>query len=78
MTILFVILPLAIALSALAVLAFLWATFKGQLDDLETPAVRLLCDELREPVRSAAQGQAAAPDGEPKNPSRVAPVRAGR
>ena len=48
MMILFVVLPLAVCLSALAAAAFLWATRTGQFDDLETPAVRLLCDELRE------------------------------
>ena len=48
MTVLFLVLPVAILLSAVAVAAFLWATNTGQFDDLETPAVRLLCDELAE------------------------------
>jgi cbb3-type cytochrome oxidase maturation protein len=48
MTVLFVILPLATLLSAIAAVAFLWATRSGQFDDLATPAVRLLCDELKE------------------------------
>lgn len=48
MTVLFLVLPLAILLSALAAGAFLWATRAGQFDDLETPAVRLLGDELAE------------------------------
>jgi len=46
--VLFVVLPLAVTLSGLAAAAFLWATRAGQFDDLETPAVRLLCDELTE------------------------------
>lgn len=46
MTVLFLVLPLAVALSALAALAFVWATRRGQFDDLETPAVRLLCDDV--------------------------------
>jgi cbb3-type cytochrome oxidase maturation protein len=46
MTILFVVLPLATLLSVLAMIAFAWAARKGQFDDLTTPAVRLLCDEL--------------------------------
>jgi cbb3-type cytochrome oxidase maturation protein len=46
MSVLFLVLPLAVALSALAALAFAWATRSGQFDDLETPAVRLLTDEL--------------------------------
>lgn len=48
MTVLFVVLPLAVVLSGLAAAAFLWATRAGQFDDLQTPAVRLLCDELAE------------------------------
>lgn len=48
MTVLFVVLPLAVILSALAALAFVWATRRGQFDDLTTPAIRLLTDELSE------------------------------
>ena len=50
MSVLFVVLPLAVVLSGLAAAAFLWATRTGQFDDLQTPAVRLLCDELAERV----------------------------
>jgi cbb3-type cytochrome oxidase maturation protein len=46
MTVLFVVMPLAVVLSGLAALAFVWATRRGQFDDLDTPAVRLLTDEL--------------------------------
>jgi len=45
-SVLFIVLPLAVVLSGLAALAFVWATRRGQFDDLETPAVRLLCDDL--------------------------------
>lgn len=48
MSVLFVVLPLATLLSAIAAIAYLWATRSGQFDDLTTPAVRLLCDELPE------------------------------
>jgi len=48
MTVLFVVLPLAVLLSGLAAVAFVWATRRGQFDDLETPALRLLTDELEE------------------------------
>jgi cbb3-type cytochrome oxidase maturation protein len=48
MTVLFLVLPLAVLLSLLAAFAFAWATRRGQFDDLETPAVRLLTDELSE------------------------------
>jgi cbb3-type cytochrome oxidase maturation protein len=52
MTALFVVLPLAVLLSIGAALAFVWATRRGQFDDLETPAVRLLCDDLGERTRA--------------------------
>ena len=45
MTVLFIVLPLAVVFSAAAVAAFLWSTSSGQLDDLETPALRMLRDE---------------------------------
>lgn len=45
MSILFLILPITLLLSAGAVAAFAWATQSGQFDDLETPAIRLLHDE---------------------------------
>ena len=48
MTVLFVVLPVALVLSGFAAAAFLWATRAGQFDDLQTPAVRLLCDDLAE------------------------------
>ena len=45
MTVLFVVLPLAVAFSGAAVAAFLWSARSGQLDDLETPALRMLRDD---------------------------------
>jgi len=45
MSVLFVVLPLAVAISAFAVVAFLWSARSGQLDDLETPPLRILRDD---------------------------------
>lgn len=45
MTALFLILPLTLVFSGAAVAAYLWATRSGQLDDLETPPLRMLRDE---------------------------------
>jgi cbb3-type cytochrome oxidase maturation protein len=42
---LYVVLPLALIVSAAAVLTFLWALRRGQFDDLETPAHRILHDD---------------------------------
>ena len=46
MSALFVVLPLALIVAAVAVGAFVWATRRGQFDDLETPAVRMLHDDV--------------------------------
>ncbi|MFO0923090.1 MAG: cbb3-type cytochrome oxidase assembly protein CcoS [Pirellulales bacterium] len=45
MSVLFVALPAAILLAASAVVAFIWATRRGQFDDLETPRWRILLDD---------------------------------
>lgn len=48
----FVLLPLALLIAAIAVGFFIWAAMSGQFDDLDTPAVRILFDEER-PDRTA-------------------------
>ncbi|MDG0816017.1 cbb3-type cytochrome oxidase assembly protein CcoS [Bdellovibrio svalbardensis] len=45
MNILILMIPMALILGIGFVSAFLWATSKGQFDDLETPAHRMLKDE---------------------------------
>jgi cbb3-type cytochrome oxidase maturation protein len=45
MSALFVVLPLALLLVGLSVAAFLWAARRGQFDDLDTPAIRVLHDD---------------------------------
>ena len=47
----FVLLPLALLIAAIAVGFFIWAARTGQFDDLETPAVRILFDD-EEPRRT--------------------------
>ena len=46
----FVLLPLALLIAAIAVGFFIWAARTGQFDDLDTPAVRMLFDD-EEPQR---------------------------
>ncbi|MFN0181785.1 MAG: cbb3-type cytochrome oxidase assembly protein CcoS [Gemmatimonadales bacterium] len=46
MTILFVLVPVALGVVLIAGVAFVWATRRGQFDDLETPALRILRDDL--------------------------------
>lgn len=47
----FVLLPLALLIAAVAVGFFIWAALSGQFDDLDTPAVRILFDD-EQPGRS--------------------------
>ena len=51
----FVLLPLALLIAAIAVGFFIWAARTGQFDDLDTPAVRILFDD-EEPRPTAASG----------------------
>lgn len=44
MSVLYVLLPLALIASALAVTAFVWCVRAGQIDDLDTPPWRILFD----------------------------------
>jgi cbb3-type cytochrome oxidase maturation protein len=51
-SVLFIAVPLALAFALGAVIAFLWASRSGQLDDLDTPPLRMLHDaEARPPER---------------------------
>ena len=46
MSVLYLILPLALLVVFIAVLGFAWAARRGQFDDLDTPAMRALHDEV--------------------------------
>jgi cbb3-type cytochrome oxidase maturation protein len=46
MSVIFIVLPLAILMAGIAVAAFTWSARQGQLDDLDTPAVRILHDDV--------------------------------
>ena len=45
MSVIFLVLPLALLIVAAAVFAFVWATRRGQYDDLDTPAIRAVQDD---------------------------------
>jgi cbb3-type cytochrome oxidase maturation protein len=47
MEILFLLIPLALVLVALAIWAFFWAVGSGQFDDLDSPGWSVLSDEDR-------------------------------
>jgi cbb3-type cytochrome oxidase maturation protein len=56
MSVLYIVLPLAILIAIAAVAAFVWMVKGGQLDDLDTPALRILHDEApRRPTEESAE-----------------------
>ena len=59
MEILYLLIPLSVALVAVMVVAFFWAVRSGQFDDLEGPAHRILLDDddRPEPERADADDQ---------------------
>jgi cbb3-type cytochrome oxidase maturation protein len=60
MSVLYIVLPLALLFAGGAVLVFILATRRGQFDDLETPARRMLFDEapIADPVGADSGGRA--------------------
>jgi cbb3-type cytochrome oxidase maturation protein len=52
----FVLLPLALLIAAIAVGFFIWAARTGQFDDLDTPAVRILFDDEEPRPATATDG----------------------
>ncbi|MCB9654665.1 MAG: cbb3-type cytochrome oxidase assembly protein CcoS [Deltaproteobacteria bacterium] len=46
MSVVYIVLPLALVFAAIFVGAFIWAVRRGQLDDLETPAIRVAFEDL--------------------------------
>lgn len=45
MSVIYVVLPVSLIIAVGAVIAWTWAVRTGQLDDLETPAARILGDD---------------------------------
>jgi cbb3-type cytochrome oxidase maturation protein len=45
MSVIYILVPVAALLAAGGVAAFIWAVRRGQFDDLDTPAVRMLHDD---------------------------------
>ena len=52
MAVMFVLLPVALLFAAGALAVFLWAVRSGQLDDLDTPPLRMLVDDDEADPRS--------------------------
>lgn len=54
MSVIYIILPLALLLGVGAVWLFIVSVRRGQFDDLETPAMRVLFDDEQAPERGGA------------------------
>lgn len=57
MSVLFLLVPVALAIVVAAVIAFAWAARSGQFDDLRTPALRPLIDEPRADPGAPSNGE---------------------
>lgn len=75
MDILYLLIPLAVALMIVAVLFFLWTVKSGQYDDMEGPAYRILMDDDDPMIpgnarlaKSKDSAAASAKDGDAKKP----------
>lgn len=64
MEVMWIVLPMALAISAIAVLVFIWAVRSGQFDDLVTPSLRVLVDDEPGPGRVPSP---LASDGRPEH-----------
>lgn len=54
MSVLFIVLPLAVLMAIIAVIAFIWGVRTGQFDDLSTPASRMLHDDEEPETRDGS------------------------
>ncbi len=57
MHVIYLLIPLGIALLVLSVWGFFWAVRSGQFDDLDSPAVQILLDDDRAPPPAPADAR---------------------
>lgn len=72
MDVLWIAVPAAILIISGAIAGFVWAVRSGQMDDLETPAIRMLHDDerTRDVRRDAGDEPGARPAGrDPRSPT---------
>lgn len=55
MTVLFLLLPISLAIASVFLAGFIWAVRSGQFEDTETPAMRILPQELRPQPRAESK-----------------------
>jgi len=51
MSVIYIVFIIGLLVASAAVAAFIWATRRGQFDDLDTPSVRVLFDDEAEGTR---------------------------
>ena len=61
MSVIFLVVPLATLIVLVAVIAFVYSARRGQFDDLDTPAVRMLYDDTPVAASSSADPSPASP-----------------
>lgn len=59
MIILLMLVPLSLMLLAFAIGAFVWAVRRGQFDDMDTPALDILSDDVSTPAQQDAPARQA-------------------
>ncbi|MBK9189553.1 MAG: cbb3-type cytochrome oxidase assembly protein CcoS [Phycisphaerales bacterium] len=57
MSVLYLMVPMALALGIGAVIAFIWAAKTGQFDDVDSPAHRMLHDDHPDPQATGTPGK---------------------
>lgn len=76
MSALLILIPVSLVLLGIAVWAFFWAVDRGQFDDLDTPALRILEADTPEPPASARPASTATPTAaDPASADRPPPAR---
>lgn len=66
MSVLYIVMPIAFLLAAVAVTGFVWAAREGQFDDLDTPSLRVVIDDDGcGPGRAAAGAAGGVAQGQP-------------
>ena len=76
MSVLYLVVPLALLVVGIAVWAFVWAAGRGQFDDLDTPAVRMLRDDGDAggaPTAAPARSATASTPADSAAPARTTP-----
>lgn len=66
MDIVFILLPLTLLLALLGLCGFFWAVKRGQFDDVETPAVRILFEDA-DSITAKQNGQERRPQDSTEN-----------